>query len=133
MKIFTLISVLALAGCQKKPAEEVYFVNLNNNAKVPKTFLAQFGVKGLEVKPAGQDIENKHAGHHHILIDNPAEEIPEGQVVPMDAKSIHYGKGQTESILELTSGKHTLTLQFADGAHRSYGKRLAKTITVYVE
>lgn len=119
-------------ACPKKADTEVYFENLSNNAKVPSTFLVQFGVRGMEVKPAGQDIENRHVGHHHILIDNPAGEIPEGQVVPMDTKDIHYGKGQTEGVLELSPGKHTLTLQFADGAHRSYGKKLAKTITVFV-
>lgn len=128
-----IIAALLLLGCQKKPESEVYFVNLDDNATVPSTFLVQFGVKGLEVKPAGQDIDNKKAGHHHILIDNPAGETPEGQVVPADAKNIHFGKGQTESILELSPGKHTLTLQFADGAHRSYGKKLAKTITIYVK
>lgn len=119
-------------ACPKKADTEVYFENLSNNAKVPSTFLVQFGVRGMEVKPAGQDIENRHVGHHHILIDNPAGEIPEGQVVPMDTKDIHYGKGQTEGVLELSPGKHTLTLQFADGAHRSYGKKMAKTITVFV-
>ena len=129
---YLILLILLLVACPKKPDSEVYFENLSNNAKVPSTFLVQFGVRGMEVKPAGQDIENRHVGHHHILIDNPAGEIPEGQVVPMDTKNIHYGKGQTEGVLELSPGKHTLTLQFADGAHRSYGKKLAKTITVFV-
>lgn len=131
MKPFILVT-LFLVSCQKKSDSEVYFVNLQNNAKVPSTFLAQFGVQGMAVKPAGQDIEDRKSGHHHILIDNLAGEIPEGQVVPTGAKDIHYGKGQTEGVLELSPGKHTLTLQFADGAHRSYGKKLAKTITVFV-
>ncbi|MEI6805987.1 MAG: DUF4399 domain-containing protein [Myxococcaceae bacterium] len=130
MKYFVLLALL-LASCQKKTDSEVYFVNLSDNAKVPSTFLVQFGVRGMQIKPAGQDIENRHAGHHHLLIDNLAGEIPEGQVVPMDPKNIHYGKGQTEGVLELSPGKHTLTLQFADGAHRSYGKKFAKTITVF--
>lgn|SRR3989338_4880064 len=129
---YAYIATLLLIACTQKPDTEVFFVNLSNNAKVPNTFLVQFGAKGMEVKPAGQDIENKHAGHHHILIDNTAGEIPEGQIVPTDSKNIHYGKGQTEGILELSPGKHTLTLQFANGAHISYGKKLAKTITVFV-
>ena len=129
---YLLLLALLLIGCPKKPDSEVYFKNLQDNAKVPSTFLVQFGVKGMTVIPAGQNIEDRKFGHHHILIDNAAGEIPEGQVVPMDAKDIHFGKGQTESVLELSPGKHTLTLQFADGAHRSYGKKLAKTITVFV-
>lgn len=129
---YLLLLTLLLMSCPKKPDSEVYFVNLQDSAKVPSTFLVQFGVKNMTVVPAGQNIEDRKSGHHHILIDNTQGEIPEGQVVPMDAKNIHYGKGQTESVLELSPGKHTLTLQFADGAHRSYGKKLAKTITVFV-
>ena len=129
---YILLLVLLLA-CTQKNNPGVYFINLHNDAKVPSTFLVQFGVKGMTVKPAGEDINNALVGHHHILIDNAAGEIPKGQVVPMDDKNIHYGKGQTESILKLPPGKHTLTLQFANGAHISYGKEMAKTITVHVE
>ncbi|MBL4818431.1 MAG: DUF4399 domain-containing protein [Deltaproteobacteria bacterium] len=131
-----LISLFFLTACpdscNKKPEQEVFFENLSNNQKVPSTFLIKFGVRGLEVKPAGQDIENQNAGHHHILIDNAAGEIPKGQIIPTTDKSIHFGQGQTEAILELSPGKRTLTMQFGDGAHRSYGKRLASTVTVYV-
>jgi hypothetical protein len=34
--------------------------------------------------------------------------------------------------MELAPGEHTLTLQFADGAHMSYGPTLASTIKVKV-
>ncbi|RYZ72141.1 MAG: DUF4399 domain-containing protein, partial [Proteobacteria bacterium] len=61
-------------------------------------------------------------------IDSPAVEL--GMVVPADATHIHYGKGQTEDKITLTPGKHTLTLQFANGAHLSYGPGLASTIEV---
>jgi len=33
----------------------------------------------------------------------------------------------------LPAGEHVLTLQFADGIHRSYGSRLATTIKVKVK
>jgi hypothetical protein len=33
----------------------------------------------------------------------------------------------------LSPGEHTLTLQFADAKHRSFGKKFAKRITVVVE
>jgi len=35
--------------------------------------------------------------------------------------------------VKLEPGTHTLTLQFADAKHRSFGKKFAKTITVNVE
>lgn len=129
---YLLPIALLLVGCQKKPDSEVYFVNLQDSTKVPGTFLMKFGVRGMTVVPAGQNIEDRKSGHHHLLIDNPLGEIQEGKVVPADAKNIHFGKGQTEAVVELSPGKHTLTLQFADGAHRSYGKKLARTITVFV-
>jgi hypothetical protein len=51
----------------------------------------------------------------------------------MDSVHIHFGRGQTEKELSLPAGKHKLTLQFADGLHRSYGSKLASTITVTVK
>ena len=53
--------------------------------------------------------------------------------MPTDDTHIHFGKGQTETELKLAPGKHTLTMQFADGAHRSYGPDLSSTISVTVK
>ena len=52
--------------------------------------------------------------------------------VPADASHIHFGKGQSKHVLNVAPGQHTLTLQFADGAHRSYGPEWATSITVTV-
>ena len=41
-------------------------------------------------------------------------------------------KGQTEAVLDLPPGDYKLTLQFADGLHRSYGKDLSATINIKV-
>jgi hypothetical protein len=71
------------------------------------------------------------AGHHHLLIDQgPAEA---GQVVPGDDKHLHFGKGQKETELSLPPGEHQLTLQFADGGHKSYGPKMSQTIKVIVK
>jgi len=59
--------------------------------------------------------------------------LPVGTVVPKDSTHLHFGKGQTETTVQLTPGKHKLTLQFADGLHRSYGGKLATTISVNVK
>ena len=69
-------------------------------------------------------------GHHHLIVDG--QGVPAGEAVPKDDTHIHFGQGQTEHTLELSPGKHTLTLQFADGLHRSYGPALSTTITVEV-
>ena len=83
----------------------------------------------MQIKPAGKFEEG--TGHHHLIINE--KFLQKGTVVPADAKHIHFGKGQTEYDLNLEPGAHTLTLQFADGLHRSYGKELSKTISITVE
>lgn len=85
----------------------------------------------VKIRPAGQDINDHSTGHHHIIVD--AGPMAEGQVVPTDATHLHFGKGQTEAEVTLKPGPHTLTLQLADGAHRSYGPELSKTIHVVVK
>ncbi|MGC6418027.1 MAG: DUF4399 domain-containing protein [Bradymonadia bacterium] len=115
-----------------KKAEEkkarVFFVSPKDGAKVGTELEVEFGLEGMSVAPAGKDINDKTKGHHHLIID--AAPIPYGGMVPMDEKHIHFGKGQTKAKIKLTPGKHTLTMQFADGAHKSYGKALSATITV---
>lgn len=110
-------------------AAAVWFVSPKDGAKVASTFKLQFGVKGMSVHPAGQ--LKKDTGHHHLIVNSSS--IEKGKVVPKDAKHIHFGKGQTETELTLPKGKHTLTLQFADGAHISYGENMSATVTVHVE
>jgi Domain of unknown function (DUF4399) len=91
---------------------------------------AEFGVDGLRVRPAGEGPLDHASGHHHLIIDG--RPIPLGQTVPADDKHLHFGKGETQAQITLPPGRHTLTLQFADGAHRSYGPKWAATIRVNV-
>ena len=70
-------------------------------------------------------------GHHHLIIDG--HPVEAGKAVPADATHLHFGKGQTETTLKLAPGPHTLTLQFADGLHQSYGPEMSATITVTVK
>ena len=121
---FLFSTSFALAG-----SASVYFISPKPGAEVPTKFHVKFGVKGMKVEPAGNMTEN--TGHHHLIVDG--EPTPEGTVVPADATHIHFGKGQTETDLELPPGKHTLTLQFANGAHQSYGKAMSATTTVQVK
>ena len=114
----------------EKPAK-VYFVGLKDGAKVKSPVALKFGLDGLKVRPAGEDVLDYTSGHHHVIVDGAP--IPAGQPVPKDATHIHFGKGQTEAKLELKPGKHKLTLQLADGAHKSYGPKFSSTIEVIVE
>ena len=118
-----------------KDGQEVYFPNLVDGQEITLPFVVEFGVKGMEVEPAG--VVNVDKGHHHLLVDT--EPIEGGKMVPMNETNVHFGKGQTSDTLQLskyptlTPGKHTLTLQFADGIHNSYGPKMSKTITITVK
>lgn len=115
---------------EKLPKEaKVFFKNLKDGQEIGQTFKVEFGVAGMKVMPAGQLIPG--TGHHHLMIN--ADDVARGMVIPADDKHIHFGQGQTEHELKLAPGKYKLTLQFADGAHLSYGKQLSATVNVTVK
>lgn len=110
-------------------ADGVSFVEPKDGATVSNPVHVVFAVEGMKIAPAGTMTEG--TGHHHLLIDGAP--LPKGEVIPVSDKSLHFGKGQTETDLTLPPGDHTLTLQFGDGAHRSYGPPMSSTITVHVK
>nr|MBS0020652.1 DUF4399 domain-containing protein [Gammaproteobacteria bacterium] len=71
-------------------------------------------------------------GHHHLLIDT--ELPPLDEEIPSDRNHLHFGRGETETLLELPPGKHTLQLLLADHNHRPHKPAVySKKITVYVK
>ncbi|HTI08535.1 MAG TPA: DUF4399 domain-containing protein [Puia sp.] len=109
---------------------KVFFKNLKDGQKIKSPFKVEMGIEGLKLDTAGAIVAG--SGHHHLLIDA-GDSIPSGIVVPKDEHHLHFGKAQSSTDVTLPAGKHVLTLQFADGIHRSYGSKLATTITVTVE
>lgn len=109
---------------------KVFFVNLKNGQKIKSPFKVQMGVSGIALDSAG--MIRQASGHHHILIDA-GESFPMGEVVPKDSAHLHFGNAQKEAELQLTPGEHKITMQYADGIHRSYGGKLAASVTVTVE
>jgi hypothetical protein len=107
----------------------VSFVEPKDGATVTSPVHVKFAVEGMKIAPAGTMTEG--TGHHHLLIDSGP--LPKGTVIPASDTSLHYGKGQTEADVKLPPGDHTLTMQFGDGAHRSYGPEMAQTIKVHVK
>lgn len=127
---FVALAVLTFSSlCMANEGHRVYFVSPQDGAKVKREFTVKFGVEGMAIKPAG--VMDAKTGHHHLIIDKGS--IPEGEVIPTDDQHLHFGKGQTETKVKLSKGEHKLTLQFADGAHRSYGPAMSSTITVLVK
>jgi hypothetical protein len=123
-------AAMAMALPAVPAGAKVYFKNLKDGQKVKSPFKVEMGLDGLKLDTAGAIVAG--SGHHHLLIDA-GDSIPSGQVVPKDATHLHFGKAQSSTDVTLPAGKHVLTLQFADGIHRSYGSKLATTITVTVK
>lgn len=107
----------------------VFFVEPADGAEVSSPVKVKMGVEGMGINPAGE--LKPGTGHHHIIIDGKAPE--KGAAVPADETHIHYGKGQTETELELAPGEHTLTMQLANGHHMSYGPQMSTTIKITVK
>src|SRR5580692_150105 len=110
---------------------EVYIIAPKDGAKVHAPVLVQFGLKGMGIAPAGVKFDN--TGHHHLLIDtDPPADL--SAPLPATDKIVHFGKGQTETTLNLAPGKHTLQLLFADYLHQSFDPPLtSKKITITVD
>jgi hypothetical protein len=109
---------------------KVFFKNLKTGATVKSPFKVEFGVEGMMLDTAGAI--KPGSGHHHLLVDA-GDSTPIGMVVAKDSTHLHFGKAQKETTLTLAPGEHTLTLQYADGIHRSYGSKLAASIKVKVK
>lgn len=124
-----MLAALLGGAASAAMAQSVSFVEPADGATVSSPFKVKFGVAGMDIKPAGDMSAN--TGHHHLLIN--AAPIAAGEPVPVDAQHIHFGKGQTETEVTLAPGAYMLTLQFANGAHQSYGLPLSKTIKVTVK
>ena len=134
----TIASRPATAGETPSPdGAKTYFVNLKDGDTVTSPVKVIFGLSGMGVAPAGTEKEN--TGHHHLLIDRPP--LGEGEDgadeldfnLPADEHHVHFGGGQTEMMLELTPGDHTLQLVLGDLNHIPHNPPVASeviTITV---
>ena len=126
-------SMLATAATPAPEGAEAFIVSPKDGATIKQDAVIKFGVKDISLAPAGDS--TAHSGHHHLLIDTAP--IAAGQVIPADAKHVHFGKAQTEvkvSDLKLTPGKHTLQLELGDMGHMAFEPPIvSKKITVNVE
>jgi hypothetical protein len=98
-----------------------YFVNIKNGDTVTSPFKVVFGLTpNMGVAPSGVDKAN--VGHHHLLVDTTLSSDELTQPITVDGQHIHFGKGQTETMVTLPPGKHTLQLQLGDWTHVPFNK-----------
>lgn len=110
---------------------EVYFIAPEDGATVPPTFAVKFGLVGMGVAPAGVDVAD--TGHHHLLID--VARLPDmTQPLPATEQIVHFGKGQTETVITLPPGEHSLQLVLGNYLHIPHDPPvISDRITVIVE
>jgi pyrimidine-specific ribonucleoside hydrolase len=88
----------------------------------------QMAADGVTIEPAGE--VHPDAGHFHVMVDT--ECVEAGAAIPKDGGHRHFGKGQSDSVLSLPAGEHTLCLQVGDGTHLATGLTDEITVTVGV-
>ena len=129
---FLAVGGFALAQVPKtaSPAgAKVYFIAPKNGAKIKGPVKVVMGLSGMGIAPAGTDAAD--TGHHHILVDADAPNVD--MPLPVDDKHRHFGKGQTETTLDLPPGKHTLQLVLGDKNHIPHNPPvMSEKITVTV-
>ena len=112
MKILFIIStIFATFSINANP--KVYFINLEDGDRVESPFLIQFGLSGMGIAPAGTDRSN--TGHHHLLIN--VDDIDLSKPIPSSSNHIHFGGGQTESLVDLMPGNYSMQLVLGDMTH----------------
>jgi len=105
----------------------VSFAVPTDGAELTSPYLQwQATADGVSIEESGEVTDG--AGHYHIMVDT--EAVTPGETIPGDESHIHYGTGQSDGVLELEPGEHTLRLQVADGEHTAMG--LTDTVEVSV-
>ena len=112
MKIFLIISIF-FAAFSISANPRVYFINIEDGDRVESPFLIQFGLSGMGIAPAGTDRAN--TGHHHLLIN--VNDIDLSKPIPSSSNHIHFGGGQTESLVDLMPGDYSIQLVLGDMTH----------------
>ena len=109
----------------------LYIISPADGATIKGAFWCRFGLRNMGVTHAGDDFPN--SGHHHLLIDVD-EPLNPDEPIPHDKKHLHFGAGQTEALLDLPPGKHTLQLVLGDGKHQLFNPPLvSKKITITIK
>ena len=127
----TAAAMAAPSGRTPAPPDAYVYIGWPNDGETLHTRHVKvwFGTRNFGVAPAG--VEKPNTGHHHLLIDVPLP--PLDQEIPNDKNHLHFGAGQTETVIDLPPGTHTLQLLMGDANHIPHDPPLmSKKITIHV-
>jgi hypothetical protein len=128
-----LFSGAASSGPTPAPNDAALYIGWPNNHEVisaGKPFRVWFGLRNMGVAP--KDVKYPNTGHHHLLIDTDLP--PPDEEIPSDRNHLHFGAGETETLLELPPGKHTLQLLMGDDKHIPHNPPIySRKITITVK
>lgn len=122
----------ASAGETPSPKDAQLYIGWPNNGEVIRKspFRVWFGLRNMGVAPA--EVARINTGHHHLIVD--AELPPFGERIPSDRNHLHFGGGQTEALVELPPGRHTLQLLLGDHEHIPHNPPVySRKITITVK
>ena len=126
------IPIIVHAQTPAPAGATVYFINLKDGDMLTSPFKVQFGLTGMGIAPAG--IERPNTGHHHVLVDTRLSDAEAKAPLPADMRHLHFGGGQTEAMLTLPPGQHTLQLVLGDWSHIPFAPPIVSpVITVTVK
>jgi hypothetical protein len=130
-KFFYLLIFVLCSSLASSSENKLYFIEPKDGATVNGPIKIVFGLSGMGVAPAGIDFPN--TGHHHLLVD--LENLPDlSKPIPANKNHIHFGKGQTEAILELPKGKRTLQLLMGNYLHIPHKEPvISDKITIFIK
>jgi len=115
--------------CPSQKDAKVYFISPSNGyIGSDSEIRIVFGIENFNILPAGS--MGCNSGHHHLILN---AELPNlSRPIPSSDSYIHFGRGQTETIINLKPGKHSLQLLLGDYAHIPHKKPIFSE-KIYIE
>lgn len=111
----------------------VFFVEPANGATVKSPVHLKFGAENYKIAavPDGTvETARPGVGHYHVGVDQAC--LKAGATIVKGTPAwVHFGKGDSEIDMQLTPGRHRLSLQIGDDLHNTV-RGLCQTITINV-
>ena len=131
-----LLAAVGSIAWDHEPPEDarVFFIEPEDGAVLQSPVHVRMGIENFGITPAGTTGRIRHtSGHHHLLVDVDTP-FDMDAPIPRDAQHIHLDGGETEVLLELPPGRHSLQLLLGDEDHEPHAPPLiSERISITVQ